>query len=374
MPKASVSISHSGADKAFAAAVVEALRNSDLAPWIDKERISVGTSILEEIGKGLTIMDAFVLIVSDAAMKSGWVKREAEFAVHREVTEKKTLILPFIIDRTALVDLPWHLQTRSRKSITPDQAGVDVVVDSVRRRLALREAPKDQETQARFRPLPEVEALIEGHNLGDWAAAEQSALTVLAQTDAQGRNSLFRALLTYRDVGEHESIIKALAIAQMCVGIAPWIVDRSDIIGLACHPDFTVRSSAAFICMKIANVEPARVPVDILLSLSRYDEDWYVQAPANAALKAMAHATPAVMRIFIDRLKSEEHDEREHAASQLFDISKEEPEILNQDILSVALDDLERSKDKNATDFIAKALANVKKTKRKPKYQYRYGL
>jgi hypothetical protein len=35
--------------------------------------------------------------------------------------------------------------------------------------------------------------------------------------------------------------------------------------------------------MDLANSAPDRVPLDFLLKLSVHDEDWYVQAPVNAA-------------------------------------------------------------------------------------------
>ena len=81
---------------------MEGLRESQLAPWIDKECIHVGTDILDELGKGLTAMDLFVFIVSDAAIKSGWVQREIGYATYREITEKKALILPLLLIKPRL--------------------------------------------------------------------------------------------------------------------------------------------------------------------------------------------------------------------------------------------------------------------------------
>jgi hypothetical protein len=370
MPKASVFISHSNSDKEFATAVAEALRASDLVPWIDKERIHVGTDILDELGKGLTAMDLFVLIVSCAAVESGWVKKEIGYAAYREIMEKKVLILPFIIDETKVTDLPWHVQNRNVAAITADHSGVEAIVNAVRHGLEQREAPTTRAGAPRFNRVREVEVLIKRRELGDWDAAEENALEVLAHTDANGRNTLFEAILTYRDAEEQETVMNALAIAEMCVGIAPWIMDRAKIFDLARHPDFSVRSSAASICMEMARVAPGQVPVDILLRLSRYDEDWYVQAPANAALKTIAHAVPGVLRIFFDRLRSENRDEREHAASQLFSISTTEPEILDKEALEGTLRDLTKRRDATAKQIIAKTIANIRNSKRKAKYKY----
>ena len=215
-----------------------------------------------------------------------------------------------------------------------------------------------------------MEAPIKGRRLGDWEAAAESALRVLKYTDAQGRNSFLAALLTYRDARDHEALLNALSIVEICAGIAPWIIERPEIVELASHPNFSVRSSAASICLEIARVAPGRIPIDILIDLSRYNEDWYVQAPANAALKTVAHAVPAVLRIFLGRLQSEQRDEREHAAMQLFDISNEEPEILDPEKLKSVLRDLGKRKDKAAGEIVEKALENARKVKRKKRYKY----
>ena len=206
MPKASVFISHSSNDKVFATSVAAELRETNFTPWIDKERIYVGADILEELGKGLTAMDLFVLIVSREAVELGWVTKEIGYAAYREITEKRVLILPFIIDETKIIDLPWHLHNRNIVTIRPDNSGLKIVVESVRHSLEQREVPNQKRAAAlSFKPVPEVDALLKGRELGDWDAAEESALQVLAQTDGYGRNLLFQALLTYRDAGKQET-------------------------------------------------------------------------------------------------------------------------------------------------------------------------
>jgi len=56
--------------------------------------------------------------------------------------------------------------------------------------------------------------------------------------------------------------------------------------------------------MDLAHSAPALVPLDILLKLGVYDEDWYVEAPAAAALKAMARSFPEVLNVFFMQLRS----------------------------------------------------------------------
>ena len=81
-----------------------------------------------------------------------------------------------------------------------------------------------------------------------------------------------------------------------CVEFVPFLTDHAMLRRMADNHDFFVRSSASSICMNLAQFAPDRVPVDLLIKLSDYTEDWYVETPANAA---MARSMPAVLRIFI---------------------------------------------------------------------------
>jgi hypothetical protein len=81
--------------------------------------------------------------------------------------------------------------------------------------------------------------------------------------------------------------------------------------------------------MNLAQFAPNLVPVELLIKLSVHSEDWYVETPANAALKAMARSMPAVLHTFFTRLHSQDAEKRVHAAHALRDIAKREPEILD---------------------------------------------
>jgi hypothetical protein len=114
---------------------------------------------------------------------------------------------------------------------------------------------------------------------------------------------------------------------------------------MADNQDFSVRSSASSICMNFVQFAPDRVPVDLLIKLSDYTEDWYVETPANAA---MARSMPAVLRIFFLRLRSRDPEERAHAARSLAEIAKREPEILDPDETRTELSRLKALGDKKA--------------------------
>jgi hypothetical protein len=66
-------------------------------------------------------MDLFVLIVSAALLSSSWVDREVKFATWEEIKRKEALVLPFIIDHTA-VDWPWFLRRGHAGHLNPNVA------------------------------------------------------------------------------------------------------------------------------------------------------------------------------------------------------------------------------------------------------------
>jgi hypothetical protein len=107
MTPARIFLSHSSEDKEFALRIATALRDPTMAPWIDSEQIITGDDIFDRLGHGLQSMDVLVFLISQASMKSEWVLLEVKHAVTRELTEKRALLLPFIIDGTEPTGLPW---------------------------------------------------------------------------------------------------------------------------------------------------------------------------------------------------------------------------------------------------------------------------
>jgi HEAT repeat protein len=122
--------------------------------------------------------------------------------------------------------------------------------------------------------------------------------------------------------------------------------------------------------MDLAHSAPDRVALDLLLKLSAHDEDWYVEAPANAALKAMARFFPAVLHVFYVRLRSPVPEERAHAAQALCDIAEKEPELLDPRQLSEALIRLKQMNDKEALAPLRKAISKMNGVSRAERYRY----
>jgi hypothetical protein len=218
-----------------------------------------------------------------------------------------------------------------------------------------------------------VDRLVAGVKLADWAAAEQAALEVIAQTNPSARNEVFEALLNYQDCSdEDERLWGALHTIECCVRLAPLIITHSQLSRMASHGNFAVRSSAASICMDLGHSAPHHVPLDLAMKLSVYDEDWYVQTPANAGLKAIARTTPEVLRIFHTRLRSSNFGESTHSAEAIRSIADNEPGLLDAELLKSDLVFLKKCGNDEAARHIRTAISKTSKAKRI--IHYRYGL
>ena len=370
-----VFISHSSRDEQFAELVVAKLRKHDKEPWIDSDHIGVGDDIFEKLGDALKTSDLFVFIVSSAALQSGWVDLEVKFAATRQIKEKRVLVMPFIIDETEVDALPWFLRSLNVRQVSADAAGAADVAAAVQRALDRRFslAAVSAAMRAQFERDSRIDRLIGGVKFLDREAAAAAAIEIVKATDASGRNELFEALLNYQDHPDDpddDFLMRVLSVIESCAKLAPWLIDHQTLTRMSVNRVFSVRSSAAFICMNFARFAPDRAPVDILTKLSVYDEDWYVQAPANAALKAMARALPAVLQIFFMRLHNASAEERAHSAYALLDIAEKEPDMLDAEELERELFRLRRIGDKDAVHYLEKALPKVQQVSHVSGHKY----
>jgi hypothetical protein len=366
-------VSHSSVDKHFANMVVARLRNADMEPWIDSENIKVGDDILDGLGNGLRTMDLFVLIVSAASLRSSWVDREVKFATWQEIKRKEALVLPFIVDETLVEELPWYLTNVNVRHISPDAAGAEVLASAVQEVLGRRSPTSDSGTVRipTVRRENRVDRLIEHVGLGDWESATHAALEMVKTTNLNGHNELFHILATYIDLSDEDPILwSALHTLECYAEVASSQFDRTILKRMASHQNFSVRSSAASICLRWAQFAPDRVPIDLLQKLSVYDEDWYVEAPANAALKSMAASVREVMGVFFARLRSDVAEERAHAGQNVLEIAEKEPEILDPEIVAAAIKHLRLLSDKQALPKLLRASALLGKATYVSGYKY----
>ena len=80
-PHAKVFVSHSSRDRPFAERVVEVLRRHGIANWYAPAHILGAQQWQDEIGRALRRCNWFLLILSEDALNSKWVKRELAYAL-----------------------------------------------------------------------------------------------------------------------------------------------------------------------------------------------------------------------------------------------------------------------------------------------------
>lgn len=353
--------------------------------WSDR-RLKVGDDWKREIEGALARANVAILLVSAHFLASDFITKVELPSLLKAAEKQNCKVVPVIIghcrflsiqklQRFQAVNSPGKPLEAMRKSQAEEILSkiATAVADHLAERESGASSPKDEEMLAQPASVSDarVDPIITSVRLADWAAAEQAALQIITETEASGRNEIFEALLNYQDCCEEdERLWGALHTIECCVRLAPWILTHSQLSRMAAHMNFSVRSAAASICMDLAHSAPDCVPLDLVMKLSVYNEDWYVQAPANAALKAMARTTPEVLRIFHTRLRSSDFEESAHSALAIGDIADKEPGLLDPQLLKSELVFLKTRGNVEAERLIRVAISKASKSKRTKHYRY----
>jgi TIR domain. len=102
-----VFLSHSHSDKRFVRNLAKALREKGIGVWVDDAEIRVGESLIEKLRSAIDNVDYVVAVLSEASIKSEWVKRELDIAMNHEIESKRMKVLPLLKDDC---DLPGFLK------------------------------------------------------------------------------------------------------------------------------------------------------------------------------------------------------------------------------------------------------------------------
>jgi hypothetical protein len=98
-------LSYNADDKAYVRRLAAALKLTGAQVWFAEWTIRPGDSITGAIQDGLSGSGTFVLVWSDAASRSRWVKTEMEAAVDRWIREDSCRLVPVRLDSTPLPPL-----------------------------------------------------------------------------------------------------------------------------------------------------------------------------------------------------------------------------------------------------------------------------
>jgi hypothetical protein len=91
-------ISYSHKDKAFADKLARNLVWRRHHIWMDRWELNVGDSLIDKIQTALTGSSAILAILSKNSVESGWVKKEINAGLIRELEERQSLLMPCVID------------------------------------------------------------------------------------------------------------------------------------------------------------------------------------------------------------------------------------------------------------------------------------
>ena len=93
-----VFLSYSRKDKPFVDWLYKKLVKARLTTWLDQEEILLGDSITAKIAEGLQGSDFHIVVLSQMAVQSNWVKAELEPRLNRQIEEGKVSIICVVLD------------------------------------------------------------------------------------------------------------------------------------------------------------------------------------------------------------------------------------------------------------------------------------
>lgn len=92
----SIFLAHSSKDNRFARRLANDLKKHGIKAWLDEAEIKVGDSLIEKIERAIHQTEYIGVILSPNSIRSKWVKKEVEIALHEEIQGKKVKVIPIL--------------------------------------------------------------------------------------------------------------------------------------------------------------------------------------------------------------------------------------------------------------------------------------
>ena len=105
-------LSHASQDRAFVNKLATFLAERKIPFWYSKRNLVGAQQWHDEIGKALRTCDWFLVVLSPAAVRSRWVKRELLYALRVDRYENR--IIPVYLKRCDDEALSWTLASLQR--------------------------------------------------------------------------------------------------------------------------------------------------------------------------------------------------------------------------------------------------------------------
>jgi len=145
-PRKGVFLSHSSKDRKFVLTLARTLKRHGIPYWYSATHIAIARQWHDEIGKALRRCDWFLVVLTQEAVKSDWVKRELLFALSDTRYNQK--IVPLLLKNCKYSDLSWTLPSFQIVDLRKDiEAGLRKLFGLWG--IALKPAPKNLERKKR---------------------------------------------------------------------------------------------------------------------------------------------------------------------------------------------------------------------------------
>jgi hypothetical protein len=168
---------------------------------------------------------------------------------------------------------------------------------------------------------------LENLRVADRSPVQRFAFTIM-QKDRATRGAWIRRAL---ELLESEDEDRRWAMAMLVEEFVLWeprSVPAEALEAMSRDESFSVRSCAAVCYCLLAALDPASVPLDVVMKLARHDEDWYVNTPATNALLRLGRVRPVVIDWLTQNLSAHDAGAREHAAAAISRLAAREPDLL----------------------------------------------
>jgi hypothetical protein len=187
----------------------------------------------------------------------------------------------------------------------------------------------------------DLDVLFAGMQPGDHDEARLRVYRLLRDRDEDRRRSIAHALHgAVMGADDHTRQLTAASLLGALSGLDTSLVTIKMIEMLATQPEYPPRSCAANLLWRRAVLAPLDIPVGVLGRLAMPSgEDWYVWAPAMAAVRELVLSRRDAYVILESLSLSAEPQNRHAAAQALLDVAAVRPAAVARDLAERLLDD-----------------------------------
>ena len=137
-------LSHTSDDKKDVSRIYKILKSRGHIPWLDKENISLGESIVDGINKGIETSDIVLVFLSRKYVESNWCRNEWQASFFDQVNRGGVIIVPILLEKCQIPQLlrdKKYLDFRNREDYENNVANLIRELDIINLKNSELETP-----------------------------------------------------------------------------------------------------------------------------------------------------------------------------------------------------------------------------------------